>query len=98
MIKDKIGRRRYILFSVKGEASRLDLIRAINNQYRKAFDNDNVPWLTVYTGNRGIVRCHHTQQDEIIYLLNSISTDALSLITCKTSGTIKKLKKQIHPQ
>ncbi len=98
MIKDKVGRRRYILFSVNGEASRFDLIRAINNQYRKAFDNDNVPWLTVYTNNQGIVRCHHTQQDYIIYLLNSVSTDTFSLITCKTSGTIKKLKKQIHPQ
>ena len=98
MIKDKVGRHRYILVSVRGEASRFDLIHAINNKYRTAFNNDNVPWLTVYIGHRGIVRCRHTQQEEVISLLNGISTDTFSLNTCKTSGTIKKLKKQIYPQ
>ena len=98
MIRDKVGRHRYILVSVRGEASRLDLIQAINNKYRTVFNNDKVPWLTVYIGNQGIVRCHHTQQEGVINLLNSISTDAFSLNTCKTSGTIKKLKKKIYPQ
>jgi RNase P/RNase MRP subunit POP5 len=98
MIKDKIGRRRYILFSVKGKVSRPELIRAINNQYQIAYCNDNVPWLTVFTGYKGIVRCRHSQQAGIINLLNSIVTETFSLTTSKTSGTIKKLKKEVIAQ
>lgn len=95
MIKDKVGRKRYILFSVDGDASRIEIIRALNACYQRQFNDDNVPWLTIYTGKYGIVRCNHTQKEDIINLLNSLKNDKFKLKTLKTSGTIKKLKKEI---
>ncbi len=94
MIKDRVGRQRYVLFAVQGDATRRDLIRAINDASRGRTDGE-VPWLTVYTGSTGIVRCRHTKKEETIRLLNDISAD-FSVTTLQTSGTIKTLKQQIN--
>lgn len=95
MIKDKVGRKRYILFSVEGEATRTEIIHAINNAYRKRYD-DEVPWLTVYEKGHGIVRCRHTRKDDVVGILNSLkSENKFSVRTECTSGTIKKLKEKI---
>jgi len=97
MIKEKAGRQRYILFSVSGNASRKDIIHSINNSYRKKYNDEDMPWLTVYEKNYGIVRCKHTKKEEIIDLLNSVeANNKFSIKTLKTSGTIKKLKKEIN--
>ncbi len=95
MIKDKVGRQRYILFSVDGSATRTDVIHAINNFYRKTHDDEDVPWLTVYEKNYGIVRCKHTKKEDVINLLNSLKIKNDSVKTIKASGTIKKLKEYI---
>jgi len=42
------------------------------------------------------VRCRHVQKEEIIDLLNSLQNEKFKLKTLKTSGTIKKLKKEIN--
>ncbi|MFO8132440.1 MAG: hypothetical protein R6U10_00660 [Thermoplasmatota archaeon] len=94
MIKDRVGRQRYILFSVQGDATRRDVIRAVNNASRATRGEGEAPWLTVYTGSLGIVRCRHTRKEDTIRLLNDISND-FSLTTLQTSGCIKKLKRQI---
>jgi len=94
MIKDRVGRQRYILFSVQGDATRRDVIRAVNNAYRALRDDGEAPWLTVYTGSLGIVRCRHTRKEETIRLLNDISND-FTLSTLRTSGCIKKLKQTV---
>ncbi|MEA2054855.1 MAG: Rpp14/Pop5 family protein [Candidatus Thermoplasmatota archaeon] len=96
MVKEKTGRQRYILFSVNGGISRSEIIHAINNSYRKAYEDDDVPWLTVYEKKYGIARCKHTRKDDVINLLNSLKiNDKFFIRTLKTSGTIKKLKKEI---
>ncbi|HHH77794.1 MAG TPA: hypothetical protein ENL18_01090 [Thermoplasmatales archaeon] len=95
MIKDKVGRKRYILFSVEGKATRTDIIHAINNTYRKKYDDD-VPWLTVYEDGYGIVRCMHRRREDVVDMLNSLDTKGkFSVRTVCTSGTIKKLKEKI---
>jgi len=94
MIKDRVGRQRYILFSVQGDATRRDVIRAINNAYRALRDDGEAPWLTVYTGSLGIVRCRHTRKEETIRLLNGTIND-FTLSTLRTSGCIKKLKQTV---
>ncbi|RLF64946.1 MAG: hypothetical protein DRN33_00750 [Thermoplasmata archaeon] len=97
MIKEKTGRQRYILFSVSGEASRREIIHSINNAYREKYNDEDIPWLTVYEKNYGIVRCKHTKKEKVISLLNSIKADKkFQIRTLKTSGTIKKLKKEIN--
>ncbi|MDD3493204.1 MAG: Rpp14/Pop5 family protein [Candidatus Thermoplasmatota archaeon] len=98
MIREKVGRRRYILFSVQGQASRTDIIHAINNRYRALYGDDQVPWLTVFEDDRGIVRCPHTKKEDVIQVLRGVATEAFSLTPLTTSGTIKKLKKKIYPQ
>jgi len=95
MIREKTGRKRYILFSVEGEATRADVIHAINNAYRKRYDDD-VPWLTVYENGYGIVRCMHRRKDDVVDTLNSLGANKkFSVRTICTSGTIKKLKEKI---
>jgi len=51
-------------------------------------------FLTRFDGNKGIVRCKHTEKDNTINLLNSIkeiSNSKVEIKTVGTSGTIKAL-------
>ena len=51
-------------------------------------------FLTRFDGNKGIVKCKHTEKDNTINLLNSIkeiSNSKVEIKTVGTSGTIKAL-------
>ncbi len=80
VVKEKIGRQRYILFIVNGiKKERLyDILKE-----RKLK-------LSFYDGKYGIVKCKHIEKEETIDFLNK-----KGLKTIKTSGTIKKLKKLV---
>ena len=79
VVKDRIGRKRYILFSTKGQ-KKAEIIKAIGNK----------TYLVFYNKKYGIVRCKHTEKDSTIKFLSSIGFKTL-----KTSGTIKTLKEII---
>ena len=54
-------------------------------------------YLTRFDGEKGIIRCNHTEKDNTIKLLSSIRTinsKRVEIKTVKTSGTIKKLYKK----
>ena len=54
-------------------------------------------FLTRINGDKGIVRCKHTEKDNTINLLTSITTiegEKVNIKTLGTSGTIKSLIKK----
>jgi len=57
------------------------------------FQEKNI-YLTRFNGKKGIVRCEHTEKEETIQLLHSIShidKKSVTINTIATSGTIKSL-------
>ncbi|MCD6171021.1 MAG: hypothetical protein J7J36_01170 [Thermoplasmata archaeon] len=79
VVKDRIGRKRYILFSTGGQ-KKAEIIKVIKNK----------AYLVFYNKKYGIVRCKHTEKENIIKFLSSTGFK-----TIKTSGTIKTLKEVI---
>ena len=87
VVKDKKGRKRYILFTIE-DIERKDLIKAIKDDYLKLR-------LIFYNRRYGIVRCKHTDKDRAIDFLTNLVIKNHKIKTLKTSGTIKKLKNYV---
>jgi len=79
VVKDKVGRRRYIL--LKNEP----VVRKIIGEIRKI---DAQAKIVYYDDNFAILRCRHWYKDDILHLLWS-----RGIKTYATSGTIKKTKR-----
>lgn len=91
VVKEKRGRKRYILFehSNKGPKSNLD------NFFRNKIGNlESKIKCKLIEANKenGIVRIDHKLLEKSRDIMNNESED-LNIITIKTSGTIKGLKK-----
>ncbi len=87
-------RQRYIAFVIKGaKTDRRGMIDAIRGQFSREEYDAIEPWLTVFEGDRGIVRCNHTGKDKAIEILNRIEISGGEVRTVVTSGSIKKAKK-----
>ncbi len=96
-------RRRYIVFEIDAprKVERWEFIKALERQ-ASTMELDNQkggrPWLTAFNDNRGILRCSHTDKEQVIELLNAITGVGengevkVTVRTVKTSGTIKKAK------
>lgn len=99
-------RRRYIGFRIKLQKDKTinlekkDIVDEIKKQSILLFDK-NCRELGIYlirfNGEKGIVKCNHTQKDNTIQLLKSINKICLQPVkieTLGTSGTIKALVKK----
>ncbi len=89
-------RNRYVGFVIQGgKTTRRKMISAI----RSSFDKDEYhrisPWLTVFDGEKGIVRCQHHGNDRVVEVLNKIEVEGGKVKTVVTSGTIKKVKDRL---
>ena len=95
-------RPRYILFEISADKQLLPLTRkqmiiALRSQCIHLFDaslKEKNIYLTRFNGKKGIVRCEHTEKEETIQLLHSIShidKKSVTINTIATSGTIKSL-------
>ncbi|MEM1514231.1 MAG: hypothetical protein QXW78_01970 [Candidatus Thermoplasmatota archaeon] len=76
VVKDKVGRQRYILFTA--EYKKIKLIK----EYNKVK-------LIFYNGKYGIVKCSHIEKEEIINFLNSVNCK--TLYTSGTIKKIRKI-------
>ena len=99
VVKDKVGRKRYIAFLVETGAGlkRHEMIRAINGSLPPGLTKDDVR-LTAFNGEVGIVLCPHKTKDEVCKALNSITSAnnrEIRIRTVATSGTIKKAKARL---
>lgn len=89
-------RKRYIAFVIEdGKTSRKDMISAIRERFSYEEYENFRPWLTVFDGRRGIVRCRHIGKEKVVKILNSIEVGGGKVKTLITSGTIKKAKKRL---
>ena len=98
-------RRRYIGFVVKSLSNRrrikkFEMIDEIKKHCRKNFDRDCKElgiYLIRFNGEKGIVRCRHTEKENTIKLLSNIDKvvgEQIKIETVGTSGTIKSLVKK----
>ena len=94
VVKEKRGRRRYIIFEGEGVSKR-EIYQIINS-------SDIKLKLAFHTGKYFIIRCPHTEKERVIALFTEKGEGKIRSL--KTSGTIKKLKEYIksvgagHPQ
>ncbi len=79
VVKDNIGRRRYILLK------NVPKIRKLINEIRKI---DSWAKIVYYDDNFAILRCRHWYKDDILEILHDNG-----IKTYRTSGTIKKTKR-----
>jgi len=79
---------------------RFNLLNEIKLQCKKIFNKDYESMgirLINFNGEKGIVKCIHTEKENTIKLLNSIkkiSSNEIEIKTIRTSGTIKTLIKK----
>lgn len=89
-------RERYISFIIEGaKTDRKEMINAIRSEFSKEEYDEIQPWLTIFEGDRGIVRCSHTGKERAIEVMNDIEIKDGKVKTIVTSGTIKKAKKAL---
>jgi RNase P/RNase MRP subunit POP5 len=98
VVKDKIGRRRYIAFEIVSDKSipRTDVVKMVRKTFKQKYISVK-PWLTRYKNNKGLLRCVHTGKGEAIRILNSvkqIGNITVEIKTVGTSGTIKAAMKK----
>jgi len=90
VVKDKVGRKRYIVFQQKdGKFHKGEMIAVLNRSTEK-------PYLMMLEGKYGIVFIRHWHQKEVTEFLNkshTINGKTVVLKTIKTSGTARKAKK-----
>ncbi|MHA2433708.1 MAG: Rpp14/Pop5 family protein [Candidatus Thorarchaeota archaeon] len=98
VVRDKVGRKRYIVFRVDVERaiSRKDFERAVLSSFRmKGILHSIRPKLMDFDGEVGILRCLHTGKERAIEILNSttrVADTEVRVETVKTSGTIRKAR------
>jgi len=94
VVKEKRGRRRYIIFSGKGVSKKeiYDIIKSSDMDLKLVFKE----------GEYFIIRCPHTDKERVINLFMKKGGERIRSL--KTSGTIKKLKEYLksigasHPE
>ncbi len=92
-------RNRYVVFEIEdGKTDRRGMIRAI----REAFSRDEYekfePWLTVFEGDKGIIRFDHKGKERVIEVIDEIVVGGGVVRTTFTSGTIKKAKEKLESE
>ena len=85
-VRDKVGRNRYIAFVVTPPVPKARLLVALKSSPGER------PWLVVYDGSHGLVRCPHTAKDATIAFLNALRVGTSVVRTTGTSGTIRKAR------
>ncbi|MEW6069453.1 MAG: Rpp14/Pop5 family protein [Candidatus Thermoplasmatota archaeon] len=97
-VKDKIGRKRYIVFELIAPRPirKEEVIRLIRRSFGKLIQEID-PWLLKYRNNKGLLRCRHTKKGEAIKILSSITKineEEIKIKTLGTSGTIKRASRK----
>lgn len=97
VVRQKVGRKRYIAFEIVsgGEGlTRGRMIRAIEHKEEELAQKDPFE-VILMSGNRGIVRTGHRTSVSLAGLLGSFDreSDGMEIRTLSTSGTIRRLKK-----
>jgi len=90
-------RSRYVAFAVRGgePVGRADVLEILRTAAASA--GGERPWLVLWEGDRGLVRCAHTAKEATIALLRGISKvggRAVVVETLGTSGTVRRARRK----
>ena len=88
-------RHRYVSFRVSfmGQnytITETELIQAIRQQTHDLFSKTLKElglWIIQFDGNKGIIKCNHTEKGRTIQLLQSLKTIGSKSVACTTSAT-----------
>jgi RNase P/RNase MRP subunit POP5 len=102
VVRQKVGRKRYIAFKVAecgGDLTRSRLAKAIDSKSSEQDSRCKFDVVLVANG-MGIVRTDHRNQAPLVALLSSLSmgSDGMRLETLCASGTIRTLKEKYFRQ
>ena len=90
VVKEKRGRKRYILFSHSGNIPRIDVDKFIKDEIQ-ALGGKIKSKLMKFDSNKGIVRVDHNLLTKAKDIMNK--NELLKIKTIRTSGTLKALEK-----
>ncbi len=90
VVKEKRGRRRYVLFRMSSDLDKRSLVKAINRSYGR----DSAPYVIQCQDSMSIVRCSPDDIEELIKVMLSIDENCYSVTT---SGTLKTIRDK-YPQ
>lgn len=85
VVKDRRGRRRYIVFRVSPELDRETLIK----RTRRIREPDRVPYIIQCSDGLAVIRCSPDRRDDMIEVMSDLDPGCTSLAT---SGTLKTLR------
>jgi RNase P/RNase MRP subunit POP5 len=94
VVKDRVGRHRYVVFRVEGgeDLEMGDVIGGLREAFA-SYPQEARPWLVLWRGGKGVVRCAHVRKDDVIHVLRSIRRIGgreVRVETLGTSGTVRK--------
>lgn len=93
------NRNRYVVFEIgSGRTDRRGMIRAIRRAFSRDEYEDYEPWLTVFEGDKGIIRFDHMGKERVLELLDGIEVGGGEVRTTFTSGTIKRAKEKLESE
>lgn len=94
VVRDRVGRRRYVAFRVEGGADlALDEVVQALREASQHLPEEARPWVVRFQDGQGIVRCDHRYTREARELLQGllrIGDREVGVRTLGTSGTIRK--------
>lgn len=96
VVKEKRGRRRYIVFMTDRKISDEGLIAFLNATLSPR--GIKVPKVVQFDGRRGIIRCSPTDKDVVIEALNHGRSPGITIETLSTSGTLLTLREKYFPR
>jgi len=89
VVRDKVGRNRYVAFVVTPPVDKARLAWAL-----RSATTLGRPWLVEYDGGRGLVGCAHIEKDATISFLNELHIGDARVRTTGTSGTIRSAREK----
>ena len=91
VVKEKKGRKRYILFSHSGKSTKNEIIQFADNKIRILGGKISCK-VNEFNDKRGILRVDHHLLAKAREIMNNES-GSIEIKTMKSSGTLKSLKK-----
>lgn len=101
-VRDKAGRRRFILFEVEGETDS-GMGRVINlfrgRLPEVGLDGRKIRFRVIhFEAGIGVVRCSHLVKDQVVEMINLTKLNGVPLKTLRTSGTLRTIKTWLREQ
>ncbi|MBN1109217.1 MAG: hypothetical protein JXA45_00500 [Methanomassiliicoccales archaeon] len=96
VVKERRGRRRYIVFRTDRSVPTEELLAVFTSIFSPR--GIKTPKLIQFDGRMGILRCSHGDKEAVIEALARRGGGDLSIVTLSTSGTLRTLRERYFPR